>query len=710
MKYSRIPLIVLVLFSQAAAQEISRIRNPLFAGARPMAMGESFVGIASGTNAIYWNPAGLPLADGYEIQFMHSDLYQALYNEYLAILVPSLPFIHDPDRLAFGFDWHNINPGRDDNAELKFSQNKFSLSTGYRLTHSLSIGGNLKYLANSFHLDDELEGQASGWGIDIGALYAPVKNLRLGLMIHDATNTRMHFGAGKQYDNEHDETLYYRNIRFGAAYQFKDFFIFKEPILAMDLDDRIHLGTEIWLHNILALRGGLQKDLGSKGEDEMTLSFGFGLKYKFLQMDYAYTDSPFLENTSRFSISFNFNPPPSPVKIKRVLPINIFPSQSKYHQKNTWLEVELDHVGDRPVECRLSAESDKFGIRAKRTFKIDPKVEKNKRIDLIPILPDDLFKLDQSDEQLTGVKITLESRTTIPTKTVVYDTSFVVYRANRIYWGDGVAPAAAFINGEDEAVKKFAALAKQLYDDQPDSVMISRNITLAVYLQKIMDRYGIKYKTDSNFPRKDLDIIQYPHELLKSRQGDCDDITVLYASLLESLGIQTALVDIPLHIFLLFDTGIHETRALKLCCPGDQYVIIDNYVWLPLETTILNESFLEAWHRGAAQYHEYRNQDEFDVIKVEDAWNIYPNKMRENITDSLNLPVAAVIKTDYCQNLAQHRQFQHIYLNDNYYEPLKKNPYDIEKYNELGIIFNLIGNQKKAEEHFKKALKISGIN
>ena len=46
-----------------------------------------------------------------------------------------------------------------------------------------------------------------------------------------------------------------------------------------------------------------------------------------------------------------------------------------------------------------------------------------------------------------------------------------------------------------------------------------------------------------------------PAQLLASRTGDCDDMSVLYCALLENLGVPTAFLDGPGHILMLFDTG-----------------------------------------------------------------------------------------------------------------------------------------------------------
>ena len=56
----------------------------LGAGSRPVAMGEAFVAAADDINALYWNPAGLALADGKQVSFVHTEWFQSIRYEYLA--------------------------------------------------------------------------------------------------------------------------------------------------------------------------------------------------------------------------------------------------------------------------------------------------------------------------------------------------------------------------------------------------------------------------------------------------------------------------------------------------------------------------------------------------------------------------------------------------------------------------------------------------
>src|SRR5678816_114201 len=100
-------------------------------------------------------------------------------------------------------------------------------------------------------------------------------------------------------------------------------------------------------------------------------------------------------------------------------------------------------------------------------------------------------------------------------------------------------------------------------------------------------------------PPRAVDTIHYPYQTLERLSGDCDDTTVLMASLLGNVGVDTRFVDVPGHIFLIVDTGLHERNRSALGADSTMMVITDEKVWIPLETTSLARGFAQAWRDGA---------------------------------------------------------------------------------------------------------------
>ncbi len=674
--------------------EPSRIRNPQFVGARGPGMGDAFAAVAEGADALYWNPAGMAFGDRYEFQFMHANLYGTdIGNNYLALLLPNIPFINDPDNIAFGLSLHHL--GLDDN-ELRYSQNKLALSLSYRASGRLSFGANVKYLDYGAFLDLQDEGRASGWGADFGALFMPVKNLRFGLMVQDAFDTKLHRNGA-----DAAETLFPRNVRVGAAYKLDKLLFFHEPMIAVDVDDRYHVGLEGWFKNILGLRAGVQKSIRNIGEQDWTFSAGLSLRVDFIQTDFAFTDTPFLEDMNRYNVQLLLDPPTSPVKIDSVVLHDLFASQKMYHSSEPWARVFVSYRGKKTISGKIEIIEKKFGIKAEKNFKIDPNLPESRIIDVPVILPDRILALGQDVREPLQASVIIDSKTRLASRPDRRD--FVTFRLNgrnNIYWLDehGVAQAAAFVMPEDALVAEIAARVQKLVYSQKDS-LVNKTMTTVAAAYNFLRKMDILYKQDPNYP--DLDVIQYPRELLQSGEGDCDDMTILLASVLESLGVNTALIGLPGHLLLAFDTGIHATRRFKLCVPKEQYVVRDGRVWLPVETTWYGKpnlrSFLDAWKKGAAQYHEFKNHDAFEFAEVALARETHrytPLAFSDDFNPSF--PVEQVIAGALVRGDLQPYHLQRAaFVEENYERPFQENPGDFRARYRYARLLELIGDTRK---------------
>ncbi|MBD3289028.1 hypothetical protein GF337_09510, partial [candidate division KSB1 bacterium] len=457
--YGILVIIILFVSSQNGAGQISTIRNQLYIGARPIAMGESFVAIADDGNAVYWNPAGLPSIERYEIYSMYANLYNTgINNNYIACV---LPF---SDRMAFGLDWFNI--GLDDDG-LAFSRNKFNFSMGIRLWKGLSLGANMKRLITDARLDDYSQGTASGWGADFGMLFSAgeflkfLRGLKLGVMAYDFTNTKV------RYDNGASEAILHRNIRYGASYDFKRLLFFERPLIAMDIDDRLHLGTEFWLPAVLncqiGLRAGLQKDIYDYGENEMTYSFGTGLRYQIrkqylLSFDYSYTDSPALLNTSRFSLGFSFSLPLSPVRIDNVRIEDIFASLYPYHSENRCGAVTCTYHDAKKLDVEVQFVQPDYDIYGETDIVLNPELQPEDSVKTVELVPNFSHKiLEARGEDVIHAEVVLNPKTLMRTKSERQTSNeFRIYGVGKINWMNGEEQAAAFITPEDPLIRDLA--------------------------------------------------------------------------------------------------------------------------------------------------------------------------------------------------------------------------------------------------------------
>jgi len=687
MKHKIYPAIVVILFGATTLNSsnlFTHVRNQEFVGARPMAMGESFVAVADDINAIYWNPAGLTSLNHLGLNSMHTNLFNSSIGfNYLALSIPGIP------RSNIGIDWMNIHSS--DN-ELDFSKNKFNFSGGYLLFDWLSLGFNIKYLRFNASLDNISYGTYSGWGADWGMLCKISPKLKIGLMVHDITNTSVEGIYGSNYR---------QNIRVGAAY-----LPLKNLLLVSDIDDRLHLGTEWRLfNNLLALRTGLQQDFFT--EESVTLSYGFGLNIPVLgqsiRFDYAYTDTPTLPNTHRTSLSFLIDLFPRLIKIKKVEIDPIYASLYKYHSQHPIGKVYVDYKGDENLDCTISVNVDKFSTEKKKNIVISPKTtrENIKEVTINTVFNETILAEPDDIPLTANIKISYMSGNKL--KEEEETQQFYLFKRNAIDWQQGVEQAAAFITPNDPVVQQFNRYALS-EDIAKDNIVKSEAITKSMQIFKTVSQFGIRYEQDSYSPYsktyRAFDNISYPVQLLNEKHGDCDDLVVLFASLLENRNIPTALISVPEHIFLMFNSGIHARRSFQLCCAESEYFVHENLIWIPLETTWIDSSFVRAWEKGTQLFNQHSEENR-QIIYVRDAWKTYEP-----------LAYTGMLKKaywDYPQQQFAGDRDQFLQRDLDYLKHLEEQveqfPDSLQLRNRLAITYAFKNQFDVAEKHFRAILK-----
>ena len=138
---------------------------------------------------------------------------------------------------------------------------------------------------------------------------------------------------------------------------------------------------------------------------------------------------------------------------------------------------------------------------------------------------------------------------------------------------------------------------------------------------KILFNEFIKKLVYTSDPRATAEYVQFPKQTMELKGGDCDDLSVAYCSLLESVGIQTALVDYQgngevRHVNVLFNTKLSPQQAKLITNNDSKYFIRHNAqgndeVWIPVETTSLT-NYDEAWNVGVEKF----NREAIDELGI----------------------------------------------------------------------------------------------
>lgn len=719
--------VVVGLFISVSAYGQTLQQTPI--GARPIGLGGAFVGISDDANAIFWNPAGIPLVQRQELRFTNvNNRYGIDLNDNnFSLIFP----VRDNHAVGVDVFWNGF---KDD--ELDFGKLMVRPSYGYRFK-DLSLGVNGKFLRTTTNLDGTSIAITNGFGFDAGLLITLGERFRLGVVARDITETSA--------TNEQDvsESLFKRSFVGGVSYKPTE-----NALVALDIDDRAHFGVEYWVAPIFAVRGGLQKDLDTPENLSNSFNYALGtsIKYRFIQIDYAYDHHPILPATHYLTFSILRSPPFVSIKNAELRTATVMKSMYPYYQRKEFADVILKNAAQEPVDATVSIYVPNL---------MDTPYEE--RVSLPPqTIKSYPFKVTFSDTLLLASSAGFDN-TVQPAVKVSYSQDNVqkqkeekmrpvfIAGKNKMQWQD-TRMAGAFVTIDDAAVERFARGMVATYGKLLRERFGNSNISKAMLLFDAIGTYGIRYQIDKSTPwaavagdSTAFDTIQYPGELFTSKIGDCDDLTVMFASLLGNLGIDTAFLEandpgFP-HIYLMFDSGIDLNSVADHFLDPSEYVIWREKVWIPVETTMFTAfSFIDAWRRGREEYHNLKPRGYIEETHVWEASQAYPpGKVKAG---EIQLPSEQAINklyfdrdvAEFDRRVEQIASLQAVSLEDAdglydagaYYmrigrldkalgmmdSVLKKDPAYSDAYNAKGVIYTKRRDYDKALESYNKALAL----
>ena len=191
--------------------------------------------------------------------------------------------------------------------------------------------------------------------------------------------------------------------------------------------------------------------------------------------------------------------------------------------------------------------------------------------------------------------------------------SFTIYDKNSMAGGypNGYV---AFVTPHQNIIREFGAKSTSGIGAGWSGSSTTQQKLAARWMFESMISYGIDYVND--VPNVG-DYVQLPYETLKRRNGDCEDLAVLYASLIESIGMESRIILIPGHAFA-------------------GYIDKEGYL-VPIETTA--SSFDSALSIGMSEWQE--NEEDRRTISP----RYYRNEYNEVlVTNEPNIPLPDITK------------------------------------------------------------------
>jgi len=284
--------------------------------------------------------------------------------------------------------------------------------------------------------------------------------------------------------------------------------------------------------------------------------------------------------------------------------------------------------------------------------------------------------------------------------------AMTLYGKNAIVWSNSDM-IGSFVTPRDDTLRNFVREASNKYGVSQS--VLNRPLSQAATLFNTLSALGLRYQPDPNTPfsrlsAEQVDYIQFPRETLKLKSGDCDDLSVLLAAGFENLGIESAFVEVPGHIFLMFNTGLKEADRGLISLQDELFVIRNGDVWIPVEATLVAASFTEAWAEGARKYSEAAKAGKVNVVSLRKAWEKYQPATLAPAPQNIDVPtgerVTRLIERE--QSLLLARRLEREVMP--YRRALAANPKDAEARLQIGTIYARNGVNDVAQKEFEAIL------
>ncbi len=347
--------------------------------------------------------------------------------------------------------------------------------------------------------------------------------------------------------------------------------------------------------------------LGTGVNIELTSWFAlnFDLKYHFVDFKFGQDLSGY-EFGVGFSLMWGRRREIIRIKDIKVIITDIYPAYYQFYNLYPIAIVTIQNMTKSSVEVNVRSNIRSFSDRPKNSGYIRIAGKETRDIPITAIFSSRVRKVATRESAVLDLIIEARAGNTFREE---FSSQIMIH--NRNSWNGEMDKLVFFVIPDDERILK---LSRQLVKTiEMDSENILRNFNTAKHFFNEFEKMNLRYQSDPNIPFYQDDRVQYAIETLELKTGDCDDLVVLYASLLESVGINTAFVEVRdpekeiAHVYLIFNSGIPATRGELISSNEKRYLTRENSIgqktiWLPIETTLIGGGFEEAWKAGALQY------------------------------------------------------------------------------------------------------------
>ncbi len=395
-----------------------------------------------------------------------------------------------------------------------------------------------------------------------------------------------------------------------------------------------------------------------------------------------------------------FNRPPLEIEVVQLR--DVFSNSYKIYERDGIGQIKLTNNTNKTME-RLKVT---FQLRDFMDFPTETKLDKllpgeSAEVALKAVFNNSILTITED----SSVQAMIEASYFDDGKRVAFNKNPTVnvYEKHRLTWDDQDR-YAVFITPKDPPVMSLVRSVVTQFKETKDQTQ------LAAVVFDMLGVYGMTYIPDPTNPYQitsgkvdTVDYVQFPRETLERKSGDCDDLVALYSAALESMGIDTRVLEVPGHMFMMFSAGIlADDDGYTM---DNMYVIYEGRLWIPVETTLLGSAFVPAWEKGAATYYKWKDKG-LTVLDAHVSWDKYkPASLPDSSLKQSEISRAEIEKkfpSDYMSVLKISSQTK----TRRYLNAIKTNPSDVDAHLQMGIILAKAGDRDEAMKYFDKVLTL----
>ena len=385
----------------------------------------------------------------------------------------------------------------------------------------------------------------------------------------------------------------------------------------------------------------------------------------------------------------------------------VFPVLYSWYENNSFGKIEITNKEDSSItDVTVSFFQPQYMAHAKEcaTFK-RIKCDETVSVDLYAFFNEQMLELREKTDTSSYIIVNYSRLGKKLSQSYALDVP--VYGRNNMSWDDD-RRAAVFVSSKDPAAMQFAKYTASIVRDNL-CIDVPVNIQYAIGIFQALNEFGLNYVVDpssafeDNVGTSSIDFLQFPYQTLMYRGGDCDDLSILVCSLFEAVGIDTAFITVPGHIFMAFDSGLTPEQAKTIFKNRSEYIVDDGKVWMPLEITLSDEGFYRACRYGAREWNAAEAKGAAALYKMHDSWKIYQPISVPGASAFFNIPESEIITVAFQRGLDEwkrgelrnsplNQQYQFVILNEDDEEEtqvvIKGNPLSEKSLNDILALGN----------------------